>query len=75
MQTKFRIVPIINGYRILFEVQFKTFLFWKPWRIRVSSGWGDYYQDRLFNSIKDAREAIEARHGTIGIYNLVAYRP
>ena len=75
MKTKYRIVPIINGYQILFEVQYKTFLFWKPWRRRVSTGCGDYYQDRLFNSIKDAHCAIKKHYGVAAIYNLVTYKP
>ena len=75
MKTKYRIAPVINGYRVLFEVQYKTFLFWKPCRTRVCTVYGDYYEDRLFNSIKDARKFIEDRYGKSGIYNLVDYRP
>ena len=75
MKTKFRIVPIINGYQVLYGVEYKTFLFWKPWLRHVSTGWGDYDQDRLFNSIKDARDAIETHYGIVGINNLVSYKP
>ena len=75
MKTNYRIVPVINGYGILFEVQCKTFLFWKPIGERVSSAYGTYYREELFNSIKDARNAIEARYGYTAIYNLVNYKP
>ena len=75
MKAKYRIIPVINGHRVLFEVQYKTFLFWKPWRRRVSTGCGDYYQDRLFNSIKDAHCAIKKHYGVAAIYNLVTYKP
>lgn len=75
MKTEYRIVPVINGYGILFEVQYKTFLFWKAMGEPVGSAYGTYYREELFNSIEDARDAIEARYGTNAIYNLVSYKP
>ena len=75
MKTKYRIVPVINGYQILYEVQYKTFLFWKTMGERVATACGDYYQEEHFNSIEDARKAIEKRYGATGIHNLVSYKP
>ena len=75
MKTKYRIVPVINGYQILYEVQYKTFLFWKTMGERVATACGTYYREEQFNTIKDAREEIEKRYGKNAIYNLVSYKP
>jgi hypothetical protein len=75
-KTKFRIVPIINGYQILYEVQYKTFLFWKTMGEHVATSFSSYYREEQFNSIDDARDAIEKRYGSNAILNnLVSYKP